>query len=150
MPKQKNCSLNDFNINNIDENEINAMKIEMDPNAIPDLDNMLIYIQKLLEEIETPRMQYLEKTNKNEFEKILTHKYHENIPSFKIINLLLEPERYENLDKLLDMFERLKNIKNGNLDIQKAHKDWCEKMNEEYVYPKHGGKANFEKNILSK
>jgi hypothetical protein len=89
-------------------------------------------------------MQELEKRDRNEFEKILTHKYYNDISSIKIINLMLEPNRYENLETLLDMFEGLKNVKNGNLDIQDAHKNWCEKMNEKYVYSKHGGKENFE------
>jgi hypothetical protein len=145
--EQNAVSLNEMgiNMNDMDEKARDAMRVEMNPNAIPDLDTMLVNIQRLLEDIETPEMQELEKKNRNEFEKILTHKYYEDISSTKIINLMLEPERYENLEKLLDMFERLKNVKNGNLDIQDAHKKWCEKMNEEYVYSKHGGKENFEK-----
>jgi hypothetical protein len=143
----KEVTLNEMgiNMNDMDENSRNAMRVEMNPSAIPDLDDMLVHIQRLLEEIETPEMQELEKKNRNEFEKILTHKYYADISSTKIINLMLEPERYENLEKLLDMFERLKKVKSGNLDIQDAHKNWCEKMNEEYVYSKHGGKENFEK-----
>jgi hypothetical protein len=145
--QQNALTLNEMgiNMNNMDETERNAMRIDMNPNAIPDLDNMLVHIQRLLEDIETPEMQELEKKNRSEFEKILTHKYYEDISSIKIINLMLEPERYENLEKLLDMFERLKNVKSGKLNIQDAHKNWCEKMNEEYVYSKHGGKENFEK-----
>ncbi len=87
--------------------------------------------------------------NKNEYENILTHKYYESIQSNKIINLIIEPtsntEREKNLHKLLDMFERLQKIKNGEVNMQDGYKDWCEKMNEEYVYSKHGGKENFEK-----
>lgn len=143
----KEVALNDMgiNMNDMDENARDAMRVEMNPDAIPDLDDMLVHIQRLLEEIETPEMQELERKNRNEFEKILTHKYYEDISSTKIINLMLEPERYENLEKLLDMFERLKNVKSGNINIQDAHKNWCEKMNEEYVYSKHGSKENFEK-----
>jgi uncharacterized Ntn-hydrolase superfamily protein len=147
MEQNNVLSLNEMgiNMNEMDEMSRDALRVEMTPNAIPDLDNLLENIQNLLEDIETPEMQQLEKTNRKEFEKILTHKYYSDISSIKIINLMLEPARYENLEKLLDMFERLKQVKNGNLNIQDAHKNWCEKMNEEYVYSKHGGKENFEK-----
>lgn len=140
-------SLSELGVQNMDENMRNSYISQMSANSIPDLDNILIYVQELLQDIETPEMQNLEKTNKKEFEKILTHKYYEKIESIKIINLMLEPERYENLEKLLDMFDNLKKVKQGKTDIQNAHKNWCEKMNEEYVYSKHGGKANFEKKM---
>jgi hypothetical protein len=140
-------SLSDLGVQNMDENMRNTYISQMSANSIPNLDDMLIYIQELLQDIETPEMQKLEKTNKKEFEKILTHKYYEKIESIKIINLMLEPERYENLEKLLDMFDNLKKVKLGKTDIQDAHKIWCEKMNEEYLYSKHGGKSNFEKKM---
>ncbi len=148
----KEVSLNDVGMtqaefDQMDQHTENALQVKMDPNAIPDLDKLLVYIQDMLEDIETPVMQELEKKNKQEFERILTHKYYNDIQSMKIINLLLEPERYENLEKLLDMFERLKLVKSGKVNIDDAHKNWCEKMNEEYVYSKHGGKENFEKKM---
>lgn len=140
-------SLSDLGVQNIDEKMRNSYISQMNANSIPDLDNILIHIQELLQDIETPEMKNLETKNRKEFEKILTHKYYEKINSIKIINLMLEPERYENLEKLLDMFDNLKKVKNGKTDIQNAHKLWCEKMNEEYVYSKHGGKTNFEKKM---
>lgn len=140
-------SLSDLGVEKIDEKMRNAYMSQMNANAIPDLDKILVHVQELLQEIETPQMQKLEKENKKEFEKILTHKYYEKIDSFKIINLMLEPERYENLEKLLDMFDNLKNVKQGKTNIQDAHKVWCEKMNDEYFYSKNGGKENFEKKL---
>ena len=125
----------------------NAIQVKSDPNAIPDLQNMLVHIYDLLDEIETPKMQALEKNDRKQFEFILTHKYRDNIPSIKIMNLILEPERYENLEKLLDMFERLQKVKTGHLNIDVAQKEWCESLNQQYVYPAHGGKEGFEKKI---
>lgn len=124
-----------------------AMKVKSDPNAIPDLQKMLVYIYELLEEIETSEMQELEKRDRKQFEFILTHKYRDTIPSIKIMNLILEPERYENLERLLDMFERLENVKAGKVNIDIAQKDYCESLNQQYVYPAHGGKEGFEKKI---
>jgi hypothetical protein len=140
-------SLSDLGVGKLDEEMRNTYMAQMNANSIPDLDNILIHVQNLLQDIETPEMQKLEKENKKEFEKILTHKYYEKIDSFKIINLMLEAERYENLEKLLDMFDNLKKVKQGKTKIQDAHKLWCEKMNEEYFYSKNGGKENFEKKL---
>lgn len=140
-------SLNELGMQNFDEDMRNNYIAQMNANAIPDLDNILEYIQELLCDIETPHMQKLEKENKKEFERVLCAKYQDKINSIKIINLMLEPERYENLEKLLDMFDNLKKVKQGKVSVQDAHKNWCEKMNQEYVYSKHGGKQNFEKKM---
>lgn len=151
MSNNKNFLSDDFSMNNITEEQKQQLfKVEMDAKAIPDLNKLLISIYKLLEDIETKEMQELEKTNKKEFEKVLTHKYYEDIQSNKIINLMLDKDRYNNLSKLLDMFERLEKVKSGKEDINNAHKQWCEKMNEEYIYSKHGGKEEFEKKMLKK
>jgi hypothetical protein len=151
MSENQAISLNelDISMNNMDENARNAMMVEMDPNAIPNLSILLENVMALLNDIETPEMQNLQKTNKKEYERILTHKYYGSIGSTKIINLMMEPrtkkERESNLHKLLDMFERFEKVKKNEVNIQDAYKEWCEKMNEEYVYSKHGGKENFEK-----
>lgn len=156
MPK-KTSKLNQVSLNDIgmsredfekmDKYAESAMQVKSDPNAIPDLEKMLVHIYELLEEIETPEMQELEKKDRKQFEVILTHKYRDDIPSIKIMNLILEPERYENLDKLLDMFERLQMVKDKKITIDSAQKEWCEKLNETYVYPVHGGKEEFEKKM---
>ena len=151
MTNNSAVSLNelDISMNDMDENARNAMMVEMDPNAIPDLGVLLEGVMALLNDIETPEMRELQKTNKKEYEKILTHKHYSSIQSTKIINLMMEPktkkERENNLHKLVDMFERFEKVKKNEVNIQDAYKEWCEKMNEEYVYSKHGGKENFEK-----
>jgi hypothetical protein len=156
MSKKKSnmnqVSLNDIGMTRDDFEKMdkyaeNAMKVKSDPNAIPDLEKMLVHIYELLEEIETPEMQELEQKDRKQFEVILTHKYRDCIPSIRIMNLILESERYDNLDKLLDMFERLQKVKDGKVNIDAAQKDFCEKLNETYVYPAHGGKEGFEKKI---
>jgi len=131
----------------INEEMMDSMTTKMDANAIPDLDKILLHIGDLLKDIETPEMQKLEKENVKEFEKIIVHKYIDRINSLRIINLMLEPQRYANLDRLLDMFEKLENVKAGKSNIDDAHKKWCEKMNSEYIYPKYGSKEEFERQL---
>jgi hypothetical protein len=148
---ENSVTLNEIGVsmNDVTEETRNSLIMKMDPNAIPDLNKLLHGISDLLNDVESDSMRELQKIDKNQYETILTHKHYDTIQSNKIINLLIEPttkiERENNLHKLLDMFERLQNIKDGKLNMQDGYKDWCEKMNEEYVYSKHGGKENFEK-----
>lgn len=141
-----------FSMNNINEENREELRMQMDPNAIPDLDAMLEHIQDLLADIETPVMQELEKADKKRFEMVLTHKYYNEdeklgITSNKIINMFLAPERYDNLEIFLDMCEDMKKVKDGKVDIKEAHKTWCEKMNNKFLYSKFGGKEEFEQKM---
>lgn len=79
---------------------------------------------------------------KEEFENIVYGKYNNVLP-MKIISLLIEQERYDNLNELLDMFETLKDIKLGKKDINLEAEKFGEKNRSKYVYPKFGGKDNF-------
>jgi hypothetical protein len=132
--------------NMLNEDVVNEFRLSMDPNAIPDLGQMLNIINELLAFIETDNMIRMEKENKIEFERAVHGRYNAYLP-IKIIKLMLEPDRYDHLSRLLDMFDILNNVKDGKQNIQDAYNNFSEKLNEKYIYPMHGGKANFEKNI---
>lgn len=120
--------------------------LEMSPDAIPNLDDLLININSVLDFVEEPYMKDLEVTNKDMFERIIINKYHDKMP-FKIIRALMEEERYENLSKLLDMFEILKKVKRGEADVYDEFKKFNEEQNQTYIYPKFGGKDEFYKKM---
>ena len=79
---------------------------------------------------------------KEEYENIIYGKFNSFLP-MKIISLLVEQERYNNLTELLDMFETLKDIKAGKKDINIEAEKFGEHNRSKYVYPKFGGKDNF-------
>lgn len=79
---------------------------------------------------------------REEFEALVYGKYNSVIP-MKIISLLIEQERYDNLNELLDMFERLKAVKEGKKDIHEEAEKFGEINRSKYVYPKFGGKEKF-------
>jgi hypothetical protein len=125
----------------------NAMEVKPDPSAIPNLDKLLVKIQDLLQDIETQLKPDLSSDEKEEIETRLYRKYNNQIP-IKIISLMFEEQRYENLDRLLDMFDKLKEVQSGKADIKTAQDKFNEKLNEDYVYPKFGGsKESFEQKI---
>lgn len=126
-----------------------AMEVQPDPSAIPDLDDLLEKIQNLLKDVEEQITPNLSPEQKENVETKICVKYNTQIP-IKIINLMLEEQRYDNLDKLLDMFDRLKDVQKGKADIVQAQQSFGEKLNEQYVYPKFGGKEGFEKKMAEK
>lgn len=128
----------------LDDATNEMLNVEMSVDAIPNLDLLLLNMYNLLKEIETPQMKELEKKDRKEFEIVLTHKYYPFIQSTRYINLLLEPERYSNMTIFLNMIERLKKVQDGKKDIKASHSEWCEFLNNKYVYPTFGGKAEFE------
>lgn len=131
------------------KNDPDADVMDMKPAAIPDIEKITSEVIDMLDFMETPDMIEMEKSDNTKFYHIITSKF-ENLP-FSIIKLLIEREnRGENLEKLLEMFSVLQNVKHGNKDIESAYNDYKENLNEQYIYPKFGGKDEFERKIAKK
>lgn len=125
------------------QDEVDRMKLTMNASAIPDLDELLMNINEMIDFMEKPAMQHLVKNNMTEFERIVFQKYNQIMP-IRIIRLLIEPKtRYDHLDGLIEMFESLNSAKRGEVDILDVHEKFTEKVNEKYVYAKFGGKDKF-------
>lgn len=123
----------------LSEEYLNKIRMSMDASAIPDLTELLGYVNSLIAFVETPEMVILSKTNYQEYEKRAYQRYNQHMP-IKIIGMMInEDERYENLERLLDMFDRLEGIKTGKKDMQHEYADFSEKLNEQYLYPEYGG-----------
>lgn len=129
----------------------NMPEPEMDAKAIPDLDRLLATVLEFLEYIGTPEMQAMEIHDNIGFEHHMDAKYPDlSLRYYSIFKLLLDREhREENVCKLIDIFSALKRVKSGEVDIKDATSDFQEGMNNEYIYPKFGGKEKFEKKMAS-
>ena len=133
----------------INEDSMNQFNVGLSVNAIPDIDSMVKTIDNMLDFIESPRMKSLEISNKDRFETEVFTKYNDVLP-MKIITLIVDKNRYENLEQLLDMLETLSQIKKGKKDLMEETQKFNEKQNETFVYPKFGGKDNFEQMMKKK
>jgi len=147
---KKRSTKNQVSLSEMDAVTEKAMQVEMTPSAIPDIRSLLENISDIMNDIESEPLASLEKRNKKEFDRILSQKYFhgKNVP-LKIINLLCESgdARYDNLNRLLDMMDRLSAVKTGKSEINTAFQAYSEKLNEDFIYSKHGGKENFEKKM---
>lgn len=127
-------------------------ELPLDAKAIPDLDKLLKEVLEMLYYINTDEMQKLEETDNYSFERHLDSKFESlSLEYNSIFRLLLDKEnREKNILKLIEVFSKLQEVKAGLIDISKADIDFKEELNEEYIYPKFGGKEQFEKTISEK
>lgn len=122
---------------------------KLDVAAIPDLEKLLDRVLEFLRYINKTEMQELENEDKFAFERHLDSKFEDlSLRYYSIFRLLLDKDnREDNVCKLIDIFSTLKKVKTGSLDIHKATEEYHEELNSEYIYPKFGGKEQFEKKM---
>ena len=122
----------------------------LDAKAIPNIEQLLDKILDFLNYINKESMQKMEATDKIEFDKHLNERFNEfSEKHYNIFKMLLDSEnRATNVAKLFDMLSKLKQVKMGQLDIHQADRDFQEELNNKFLYPKFGGKEQFEKEIL--
>lgn len=127
----------------------NGIYLNFDNQAIPDLNKLTTEIINFLEYVNTDEAEKIEKDNFENYKRHLEGKFPDfTLNYINIYNMLLEKEnREDNLVKLLNLFEILKDIKEGKKDIQEEFIRFKEAQASEYIYPKYGGKENFEKHI---
>jgi hypothetical protein len=120
---------------------------ELDKNAIPNIENLLDNVIKLVEFVNTDEMIQLQEKDPFRFENTVEAKFDKFADKhYRIFKLLIEKDnREEKLFRLIEMFTRLKKIKENKIDIEQENKKYIEELNEEFIYSKHGGKENFEK-----
>jgi hypothetical protein len=115
-----------------------------DINAIPDLVELTNKVLEFIEFEDNPETQRIKKNDRGYYNYIVEERF-DKLPT-TIIKLLSEQDkRSENLAKILDMINLLKNVKEGRTTFEKAENEFVEKRAEEYLYPQFGGKDNFYK-----
>ena len=134
----------------VSEKDVNKDDIIQDnPAEIADPDTLIKNVLKAIEIMDRPDMIQLQKVNYPNFmDRIIN-----DIPDIQtsMIKILSDREnRVYNLEKVLEMIETLRKVKNGQLDMQKAFSDFIEQQNEKYIYPQFGGKEEFEKKYVKK
>jgi hypothetical protein len=111
---------------------------------IPDLEKLTNDILDFIEFVDKPENIELRKSQGGNFNYILNEKF-KDMPSSMFKLLLDFDNRSSNLEKILDMINMLRNVKNGNTSLKNAENEFAEKRAEEYLYPAFGGKEQFYK-----
>ena len=122
---------------------------EASVDAIPDLDILTGNVFNILEYLEKPETVSLMKTNETAVKMHLNNKYADSVP-LGIISLLMEDcTRDENVERMLRLFEALRQAKSGKMSLDEAEKNLTEDVNNRYLYSKYGSKEAFEKELMS-
>lgn len=128
------------------EDKIRDLISMQDPENLSDI----YELTKMCEDIEKEKAELLKKTGnhkkrkRSEIEKDITRQYLMDVPK-NMIDLMLDDKRDENLEKIKKMFDMLRTVQTGKVNIETAQQLFNEKLNNEYVYPKFGSKEEFEK-----
>lgn len=122
------------------------------PEEIPDIEKLIDHVINFLQYINTEEMQKMENSDPTAFERHLDNKFSEfTLRYYTVFKLLLDkPNREKNVARMLDLFHSLNKVKNSEKTMDTAYDEYIDDVNDEYIYSKYGGKANFEKEIKNK
>jgi hypothetical protein len=130
--------------------------IYFDPNStaeeIVDLEKMTSELVGFLAYINTPQMEELEESDHDAYVAHLESKFEEfSLHFYSIFKLLTEKggksKRDENVGRLIGLIEVLKQVQDGNRDMNQSYETFKEGLNEEFIYSKYGGKKQFEEHM---
>lgn len=134
------------------EKETKLPEPQLDINAIPDLGKLLDNILQLLQYINTDEMQKLELEDNESFMEHVDNKFRNlSIQYYSIFSLLMDRKnREDNVQKIIEMINRLKQVKEGKISLKQADHDYKEEINQRYIYSQWGSKEQFEKAMKKK
>jgi len=113
--------------------------------AIPDLTILTGHIYDILYYLEKKETKVLMKNNESAVRMLLNEKYADTVP-LGIIDMLMEEENVvENVERLLRIFESLKQIKAGEMSFNDGLNSLTDDIEDRYEYSKYGSKEAFEK-----
>ena len=119
------------------------------PTGIGDLEKLTKRVIEFLQYINTDEMIKFENTKPDEFKMHVIDKFIDYFDdNSKVFTTLLDKQnRDANVSKLLQVIELLSEIQLGKKDLNHETEMFHETHNQQYVYPKFGGKVAFEETI---
>lgn len=116
-----------------------------------DLQYILETTVNILEFTKEPQMLELKKINFDEYLNALEKKYEKfTLKYYGIFRMIVDNDDSKSIDKLFGMLNLLWQVNAGKLTLTNADALVSEGLSNEYVYPKFGGKQNFEKIIKNR
>jgi hypothetical protein len=143
--------------------EMYKLDSKPDIDSIPDMEILTSNILELMDELETPEYKLLASQsfglllNKlyDKYDDEITNEHGEKIKNpkyipYKLINILADPdrtkkERHGDVFTTLELIRRLNKVKKGEANLQEEFEEFREGIKERNIYPKFGGKEQFEK-----
>lgn len=110
---------------------------KLDVSAIPNMDQLTSDLLELAQFLTSQPSIDMEKNNPEEFYTMIEKEYADKIPR-SILRLIIDRDdcgknRGKNLAELCDMFDRLKRVKRGELDLEKEDMRFRLKQAKKYI-----------------
>jgi len=135
------------------EKNISENAIVFDPNSninLQNIDTVVDNITDMIEFMSSDDMIELQKNSVQEFNTILETKFAPFAESNPSVFKLLIKNDVNDISKLFIIIEQIYDIKNGKINFDDAFDNFKEKLANEYIYPKFGGKEKLEKKMKKK
>lgn len=117
---------------------------------MPDIKDIVDTVIKILEFMSSDEMIELKNTNTMQYEQQVHDKFPEFADKyFSLFSLLLD-EKLESISNLFTMLNTLALVKMGKITMETASNGIKEDLSNKYIYPKFGGKKEFEKTIIDR
>jgi hypothetical protein len=117
---------------------------------IPDLHMLTNNICEILEYMNLDEMVQLKNANQMQYEVHIDKHFTEFSNKYPTLLTLLLENKEDNLHKLLHMINMLHEIDNSHISMDDAVDTLREDLANEYIYPKFGGKQQFEDSIKNR
>jgi hypothetical protein len=122
-------------------------QIISDATKFSDIKYLIDNLTEILEFIQTDEIMELRANNKEQYEQVMCSKYEEFSERHSaLFNMILDDD-LESMGNLIMMINTLYFVKTGQISETTAFSHIREKLSEQYIYPKFGGKKKFEKEI---
>lgn len=116
----------------------------------PELIEVIDTVTQIFEMMSTDEMIELKRTNVVQYEQVI----HDKFPvfcdkHFSLVSSLLDGD-IASLGNLVLMIKTICMVKTGQISMDTANSHIREELSSQYIYPKFGGKKEFEKTIIER
>lgn len=119
-------------------------------NNIPDLKYVVDTLTQIFEAISTDEMVELRKTKQEQYEQILHDRFTDFCDRYYTLFSVILDGDIDSMSHLVMMINTLCMVKTGQITMDTAYVHIREELSKHYIYPKFGGKKEFEKAIINR
>lgn len=129
---------------------MNFDSLSNDVGKYPDLKYIVDTVTQILELMSTDEMINLKQTDVVQYEQIIHDKFVDFCDKYYSLFSLLLDGKVESLSNLITMINTLCMVKTGQISMDAAYTNIREDLSNKYIYPKYGGKREFERSIIER
>jgi hypothetical protein len=112
--------------------------------AVPDIDHLTSGLVAIMEYVERDDIYELKNLNPIAFEEHLAEKFPEHFDRYYSTIMTLINTKADNINNFIHMINTFKEVRDKGKNIDLEYENYKEHLAEQFIYPDHGGKEEFE------